>query len=136
MLSTLLNQRHYKKICIHLLIITWLFTWYKLFCLDQIEALIANAKVQNPEESPAKIWNIQQIIMAINALSKVLIAFNLLYFLYFPIIDWFLILMFNFKFSPYASGSFRYWNLLLMDNYLNLIQYYIWLVLYLFFFCT
>lgn len=37
---------------------------------QQIEALIANAKVQNPEESPAKIWNIQQIIMAINALSK------------------------------------------------------------------
>ncbi|KAK1364570.1 hypothetical protein POM88_040131 [Heracleum sosnowskyi] len=37
---------------------------------QQIEALIANAKVQNVEESPAKIWNIQQIIMAINALSK------------------------------------------------------------------
>lgn len=70
-----------------LLIMTWLFAWFKLLCLDQIETLIANAKVQNPEESPAKIWNIQQIIMAINALSKVLIAFNLLYFLRFAIID-------------------------------------------------
>ncbi|XP_075107327.1 exportin-T-like isoform X2 [Nicotiana tabacum] len=37
---------------------------------QQVEALLLNAKAQNPEESPAKIANIQQIIMAINALSK------------------------------------------------------------------
>uniref|UniRef100_A0A5B6Z9J3 Exportin-T n=2 Tax=Davidia involucrata TaxID=16924 RepID=A0A5B6Z9J3_DAVIN len=37
---------------------------------QQVEALLLNAKLQNPEESPAKISNIQQIIMAINALSK------------------------------------------------------------------
>ncbi|XP_057978203.1 exportin-T [Malania oleifera] len=37
---------------------------------QQVEALLINFKVQNPEESPAKIANIQQIIMAINALSK------------------------------------------------------------------
>ncbi|KAL6972647.1 hypothetical protein U1Q18_026822 [Sarracenia purpurea var. burkii] len=37
---------------------------------QQVEASLLNAKVQNPEESPAKIANIQQIIMAINALSK------------------------------------------------------------------
>ncbi|XP_055825792.1 exportin-T isoform X1 [Solanum dulcamara] len=37
---------------------------------QQVEALLLNAKAQNPEESPAKITNIQQIIMAINALSK------------------------------------------------------------------
>ncbi|KAK9282212.1 hypothetical protein L1049_005125 [Liquidambar formosana] len=37
---------------------------------QQVEALLINAKVQNPEESPAKIASLQQIIMAINALSK------------------------------------------------------------------
>ncbi|KAK2990150.1 hypothetical protein RJ640_008414 [Escallonia rubra] len=37
---------------------------------QQVEVLLVNAKVQKPEESPAKIANIQQIIMAINALSK------------------------------------------------------------------
>lgn len=36
----------------------------------QVEALLINAKVQNPEESLAAIANIQLIIMAINALSK------------------------------------------------------------------
>ncbi|CAI0470706.1 unnamed protein product [Linum tenue] len=36
----------------------------------QIEVLLMNAKILNPEESPAKVANIQQIIMAINALSK------------------------------------------------------------------
>ncbi|CAI0419076.1 unnamed protein product [Linum tenue] len=36
----------------------------------QIEVLLMNAKNLNPEESPAKVANIQQIIMAINALSK------------------------------------------------------------------
>eukprot|EP00258_Populus_trichocarpa_P033471 XP_024449490.1 exportin-T [Populus trichocarpa] len=36
----------------------------------QVEALLINANVLNPEESPVKIANIQQIIMAINALSK------------------------------------------------------------------
>ncbi|GFZ00944.1 ARM repeat superfamily protein [Actinidia rufa] len=35
-----------------------------------VEASLLNAKVQNPEDSPAKIASIQQIIMAINALSK------------------------------------------------------------------
>ncbi|KAK3006945.1 hypothetical protein RJ639_016900, partial [Escallonia herrerae] len=35
-----------------------------------VEVLLVNAKVQKPEESPAKIANIQQIIMVINALSK------------------------------------------------------------------
>ncbi|KAK3030933.1 hypothetical protein RJ639_036671 [Escallonia herrerae] len=37
---------------------------------QQVEVLLVNAKVQKPEESPAKIANIQQIIMVINALSK------------------------------------------------------------------
>nr|XP_034896148.1 exportin-T-like isoform X2 [Populus alba] len=36
----------------------------------QVEALLINANVLNPEESPVKVANIQQIIMAINALSK------------------------------------------------------------------
>ncbi|KDP40694.1 hypothetical protein JCGZ_24693 [Jatropha curcas] len=36
----------------------------------QVEILLMNAKVLNSEECPAKIINIQQIIMAINALSK------------------------------------------------------------------
>ncbi|XVF27059.1 hypothetical protein REPUB_Repub14bG0073900 [Reevesia pubescens] len=36
----------------------------------QVEAILKNAKVLNPEESPQKIVNIQQIIVAINALSK------------------------------------------------------------------
>ncbi|PSR96202.1 Exportin-T like [Actinidia chinensis var. chinensis] len=35
-----------------------------------VETSLLNAKVQNPEDSPAKIASIQQIIMAINALSK------------------------------------------------------------------
>lgn len=37
---------------------------------QQVEVALLNAKVQNAEESPTKIANIQQIIMAINALSK------------------------------------------------------------------
>ncbi|THG05991.1 hypothetical protein TEA_000249 [Camellia sinensis var. sinensis] len=37
---------------------------------QQVETSLLNAKVQNPEESPERIANIQQIIMAINALSK------------------------------------------------------------------
>ncbi|CAN1827329.1 PSD [Linum perenne] len=36
----------------------------------QIEVVLMNSKILNPEESHAKIDNIQQIIMAINALSK------------------------------------------------------------------
>ncbi|CAN0877961.1 PSD [Linum grandiflorum] len=36
----------------------------------QIEVVLMNAKTLNPEESHAKIDNVQQIIMAINALSK------------------------------------------------------------------
>ncbi|XP_002521319.2 exportin-T isoform X1 [Ricinus communis] len=36
----------------------------------QVEILLMNAKVLNSDESPGKIINIQQIIMAINALSK------------------------------------------------------------------
>ncbi|CAK7356517.1 unnamed protein product [Dovyalis caffra] len=35
-----------------------------------VEILLINANVLNPEESPVKIANIQQVIMAINALSK------------------------------------------------------------------
>ncbi|RVW52178.1 Exportin-T [Vitis vinifera] len=38
--------------------------------LIQVEVLLINAKVQNAEDPVAKIANIQQIIMAINALSK------------------------------------------------------------------
>ncbi|XWS18812.1 hypothetical protein CRYUN_Cryun32bG0077100 [Craigia yunnanensis] len=37
---------------------------------QRVEAMLMNAKVLNPEESPLKIANIQQIIVAINALSK------------------------------------------------------------------
>ncbi|KAM7471868.1 hypothetical protein LguiA_010051 [Lonicera macranthoides] len=37
---------------------------------QQVEVLLVNAKVQNPEESLARIANMQQIIMAINAISK------------------------------------------------------------------
>ncbi|KAF3452025.1 hypothetical protein FNV43_RR08121 [Rhamnella rubrinervis] len=37
---------------------------------QQVEALVMNAKVLMPEERPVKIANIQQIIMAINSLSK------------------------------------------------------------------
>lgn len=37
----------------------------------QVEALLINAKLLNAEEANAKIAVIQQIIMAINSLSKV-----------------------------------------------------------------
>ncbi|KAI9161275.1 hypothetical protein LWI28_015956 [Acer negundo] len=37
---------------------------------QQVQALLLNAKTLNPEESPAKITNVQQIIVAINSLSK------------------------------------------------------------------
>ncbi|OAY36407.1 exportin-T isoform X2 [Manihot esculenta] len=37
---------------------------------QQVEILLMNAKLADAEESPAKIVNIQQIIVAINALSK------------------------------------------------------------------
>ncbi|KVI05850.1 Armadillo-like helical [Cynara cardunculus var. scolymus] len=37
---------------------------------QQVEILLASSRVQNSEESPSKVANIQQIIMAINALSK------------------------------------------------------------------
>ncbi|KAL2933314.1 Exportin-T [Bienertia sinuspersici] len=37
---------------------------------QQVEALLMNGKIQSPEGSPANIMIIQQIIMAINALSK------------------------------------------------------------------
>lgn len=37
---------------------------------QQVESLLVNAKMQNPEESSANIMIIQQVIMAINALSK------------------------------------------------------------------
>ncbi|KAF8388722.1 hypothetical protein HHK36_025402 [Tetracentron sinense] len=37
---------------------------------QQVEVLLLDAKAQNPEESSAKIANVQQVIMAINALSK------------------------------------------------------------------
>jgi exportin-T len=38
----------------------------------QVDALLMNAKLLSLEEAPAKIAVIQQIIMAINSLSKVL----------------------------------------------------------------
>lgn len=38
---------------------------------------MTNAKVQNTEESPGNIVTIQQIIMAINALSKVLVSYSI-----------------------------------------------------------
>ncbi|XAR67574.1 hypothetical protein NMG60_11002379 [Bertholletia excelsa] len=37
---------------------------------QQVEVSLLNTKVHNPQLSPAKIANIQQIIMAVNALSK------------------------------------------------------------------
>ncbi|OMO70638.1 Armadillo-like helical, partial [Corchorus capsularis] len=37
---------------------------------QQVEATLLNAKALSPEESPLKVANIQQIIVAINALSK------------------------------------------------------------------
>ncbi|KAK1576253.1 hypothetical protein Q3G72_012347 [Acer saccharum] len=37
---------------------------------QQVQALLLNAKTLDPEESPAKITNVQQIIVAINSLSK------------------------------------------------------------------
>ncbi|KAK3220294.1 hypothetical protein Dsin_014264 [Dipteronia sinensis] len=37
---------------------------------QQVQALLLNAKTLNPEESPQKITNVQQIIVAINSLSK------------------------------------------------------------------
>lgn len=37
---------------------------------QQVESLLVNAKMQNPEESSANVIIIQQVIMAINALSK------------------------------------------------------------------
>ncbi|XP_076954938.1 exportin-T-like isoform X3 [Bidens hawaiensis] len=37
---------------------------------QQVEILITSARIQNSEDSPSKVANIQQIIMAINALSK------------------------------------------------------------------
>ncbi|BBG98791.1 ARM repeat superfamily protein [Prunus dulcis] len=37
---------------------------------QQVEALLRNAKVLTPEEAPQKLANIQQIIVAINSLSK------------------------------------------------------------------
>ena len=49
------------------------YIWF----MSQIEAMLMSAKVLNPEESPIKIANIQQIIVAINALSKVtLLSFD------------------------------------------------------------
>jgi exportin-T len=44
----------------------------------QVEALLMNAKLLSPEENPAKIAIIEQIIVAINSLSKVI--FHLLTF--------------------------------------------------------
>lgn len=43
--------------------------------MSQVEAVLMNAKGLNPEESPLKIANMQQIIVAINALSKVTFLF-------------------------------------------------------------
>ena len=45
----------------------------EVMLFEQVEEALLNAKVRNEEESPTKIAIIQQIIMAINALSKVFI---------------------------------------------------------------
>jgi len=58
--------------------LTFLYMLLKYSYLIQVEALLINANVLNPEESPVKIANIQQIIMAINALSKVHFSFGFL----------------------------------------------------------
>lgn len=42
-------------------------------CLTQVEALLRNAELLSYEETNARIAVIQQIIMAINSLSKVLL---------------------------------------------------------------
>lgn len=46
-----------------------------IFLLLQVEVALSNAKPQNPEESLLQIENMQQVVMAINALSKVFIMF-------------------------------------------------------------
>ena len=46
--------------------------------LTQVVALLMNAKLLTPEETHAKVAVIQQIIMAINSLSKVLCLFAVL----------------------------------------------------------
>lgn len=57
--------------------------------LIQVEALLMNAKVLTPEDTPVKVTNIQQIIIAINSLSKVflLILIVLLLYLIFLLMD-------------------------------------------------
>lgn len=45
---------------------------------DQVEVVLLNAKFQTLEGSPAKIASIQQMIMAINALSKVFMCYVVL----------------------------------------------------------
>ncbi|KAF8401101.1 hypothetical protein HHK36_014404 [Tetracentron sinense] len=45
----------------------------KLNIRKSVEVLLLDAKVQNLEESYAKIANVEQVIMAVNALSKVLL---------------------------------------------------------------
>lgn len=44
--------------------------------LLQVEVALLNAKPQNPEESLLQIENLQQVVMAINALSKVFIEIS------------------------------------------------------------
>jgi hypothetical protein len=55
-------------------LLIFLYMLLKYSCLIQVETLLINANALSPEESPAKIANIQQVIMAINALSKVLFS--------------------------------------------------------------
>lgn len=47
------------------------YSEFKLSKLLQVEVALSNAKAHNPGGSPAQIADIKQIIMAINALSKV-----------------------------------------------------------------
>lgn len=49
--------------------------------LLQVELAISNAKPQNPEESLLQIENMQQIVMAINALSKVFTRSQIYHFI-------------------------------------------------------
>lgn len=47
-----------------------------IFLLLQVEVALSNAKPQNPDESLLQIENMQQVVMAINALSKVFIMIS------------------------------------------------------------
>lgn len=66
--------------------------------------VLLNAKSHNPEDSAVQIENIQQIVMAINALSKVFIDLSsfLFHFMYFSLY------YFLFLFWGYISRDFSF----------------------------